>query len=203
LLSQRNVSFENTILFYDDCSRSPCTRAFWLLELFGHEDVHVLDGGYAAWERAGLPTTRDAELPKPAKFQHTLRPQWMATRRDVLSAINDPDKIILDARSPEERAGTDLRASRGGSIPNAVHVDWTEHFTPEGTIKSASELHALYQAVGVTPDKEIIPYCQSGGRSSHAYFVLRLLGYPRLRNYMGSWREWGNREGMPIAPPQE
>lgn len=199
LLGQRNVSFENTILFYDDCSRSPCTRAFWLLELFGHEDVHVLDGGYAAWERAGLPTTRDSELPEPADFEPFFRPQRMATRHDVLSAINDTDKVILDARSAKERAGTDLRASRAGSIPNAVHVDWIEHFTPEGTIKPASELRALFEAVGVTPEKEIIPYCQSGGRSSHAYFVLRLLGFPRIRNYMGSWREWGNREEMPIA----
>jgi thiosulfate/3-mercaptopyruvate sulfurtransferase len=92
----------------------------------------------------------------------------MATRHDVLSAINDPGKVILDARFAKERAGADLRASRAGSIPNSVHVDWTEHFTPVGTIKPASELRARFEAVGVTPDKEIIPYCQSGGRSSHA-----------------------------------
>lgn len=195
LLGQRNVSFENTILFYDDCSRSPCTRAFWKLELFGHEDVHVLDGGFAAWQRAGLPTTRDAEMPIAANFKHTLRPDLIATRSDVLAAIGDSDKVILDARSAEERAGSDLRASRAGSIPNSVHI-------PEGTIKSASELRALFEAAGVTPDKEIIPYCQSGGRSTHACFVLRLLGYPRIRNYMGSWREWGNREAMPITPPE-
>lgn len=201
LLGQRNVSFENTILFYDDRSRSPCTRAFWFLELFGHEDVHVLDGGYAAWERTGFPTTRDATLPTPAEFRHSFHRQWMATRHDVLAAIDDSDKVILDARSPQERAGTDLRASRAGSIPNSVHLDWVEHFTAEGTIKSASELRAVFEAIGVTPDKEIIPYCQSGGRSSHAYFVLRLLGYPRIRNYMGSWREWGNRAEMPIVPP--
>lgn len=201
LLGQRNVAFGNTIVFYDDYSRSPCTRAFWFLELFGHEDVHVLDGGYAAWERANLPTTRDAELPKPADFQYTLHPEWMATRQDVLSAIDDPDKVILDARSRAERVGADLRASNGGAIPNSVHLEWTGHFTPEQTIKPAAELRALYEAIGVTPDKEIIPYCQSGGRSSHAYFALRLLGYPRVRNYMGSWREWGNREGMPIVIP--
>ena len=109
-----------------------------------------------------------------------------AKRHDVLATINDPDKVILDARSAEERAGTDLRASRAGSIPNSVHVDWTEHFTPEGTIKSGPELRTVYEAAGVTPDKEIIPYCQSGGRSSHAYFILRLLGYPKVRDYMGS-----------------
>jgi len=204
LLGQRNVTYGNTILFYDDYSRSPCTRAFWFLELFGHEDVHVLDGGYAAWERANLPTTRDAESPQAKDFQYTIsRPERMATRYDVLSAIDDPDKVILDARSREERVGTDLRASKGGSIPNSVHLEWTEHFTPEGTIKPASELRALYEAISVIHDKEIIPYCQSGGRSSHAYFVLRLLGYPRVRNYMGSWREWGNREGMPIVVPQD
>jgi thiosulfate/3-mercaptopyruvate sulfurtransferase len=203
LLGQRNVAFDNTILFYDDSARSPCTRAFWLLELFDHKDVHILDGGYAAWERAGLPTTRDAAMPAPADFRHTFRPERMATYRDVLAAIDDPDKVILDARSPEERAGTDVRASRTGSIPNAVHVNWTEHFNADGTIKSAAGLRAVFEAAGVTPDKEIIPYCQSGGRSSHAYFVLRLLGYPRIRNYMGSWREWGNREGMPIDAPRD
>lgn len=203
LLGQRDVSFDNTVLFYDDSLRSPCTRAFWKLELFGHADVHLLDGGYAAWERSGFATTRDAEMPKPAEFRYTLHPHLMATRHDVLAAIDEPDKVILDSRSPQERAGTDLRAARAGSIPNASHVDWTEHFAADGTIRPTSELRTLFEAVGVTPDKEIIPYCQSGGRSSHAYFVLRLLGYPRIRNYMGSWREWGNRDGMPIAPPQE
>lgn len=202
LLGQRDVRFGNTILFYDHGAGSPCTRAFWKLELFGHKDVHVLDGGYAAWEGAALPTTRDADLPKAAKFSHTLDRRMLCTRHDVIAAITDPDKVILDSRSPQERAGTDLRASRAGSIPNSVHIDWTEHFAADGTIKPAKELRQVFEAAGVTPDKEIIPYCQSGGRSSHAYFVLRLLGYPRIRNFMGSWREWGDREELPIAPPE-
>lgn len=204
LLGQRGVSFGNTILFYDEQSLSPCARALWFLELFGHEDVHVLDGGHAAWKRANLPITRDAESPRAADFRYnTLRRERIATYKDVLAAIEDPDKVILDARSHDERIGADLRAANGGAIPNSVHLEWTQHFTPEGTIKPAAELSTLYEAIGVTPDKEVIPYCQSGGRSSHAYLVLRLLGYPRIRNYKGSWREWGNRAEMPIAVPKD
>lgn len=203
LLGQRGVSFENTILFYDEQPSSPCARGFWFLEMFGHKDVHVMDGGYPAWERAKLPTTRDAEKPKPADFHFTVQGERMATYKDVLAAIDDPDKVIFDLRSANERKGIDLRAARGGAIPNSVNLEWIQDFTPEGEIKPASELRAQFEAIGVTPDKEIITYCQSGGRSSHAYFVLRLLGYPRVRNYKGSWREWGNREGMPIFIPDD
>lgn len=201
LLGQRGVSPENTIVFCDEDTGNTCVRGFWFLEYFGHSDVHVLNGGYAAWQRAGLETTRDAEVPKPAAFKYEPRPERLATYRDVLGAIDDADKTILDTRSAAEWEGTRVLAKNGGAVPGAVHQEWLAHLTPEREMKPAAELRAQFEALGVTPDKETIPYCQTGYRSAHAYFALRLLGYPRVRNYVGSWNEWGNREGVPIRPP--
>jgi thiosulfate/3-mercaptopyruvate sulfurtransferase len=202
LLGRRGVEFENTILFYGEIIGMTAARGFWFLEFLGHEDTHVLEGGYTAWARAGLPVTRDAEVPKPQAFRHKLCRERLATYRDVLGAIDDADKCILDTRSKEEWLGTDKRAARGGAVPNAVHQDWVSHLTPEGEIKLADELRAQFERIGVTPDKEIIPYCNTGYRSAHAYLALRLLGYPHVRNYVGSWQEWGNRPELPVIVPE-
>lgn len=201
LLGHRGVSFENTVVFYDDITGPTGTRGLWFLEFLGHADVHVLDGGYSAWERAGRPVTRDCRVPEPAGFDFTPRRERLATYTDVLNAMEDTGKVILDTRRPGEWKGTELRAARGGAIPGAVHQDWVDNLTPEGEMKPASELRAQFEALGVTPDKEIIPYCHTGYRSAHAYLALRLLGYPRVRNYLGSWREWGNRDDLPIFVP--
>ena len=120
------------------------------------------------------------------------------TWRDVRDAIARPDAVILDARSDGEFCGTTVRAKRGGAIPGAVHIEWTRNLTAEGEFKPAAELRAMYEEAGVTPDREVIAYCQGGYRAAHAYLALRLLGYPRVRNYVGSWKEWGDREELPI-----
>lgn len=203
LLGNRGVSFNNTIVFYDDFVGNTCVRGFWFLEFFGHQDVHVLDGGYEAWERAGLATTRDAEVPKPSAFEFTQKRERLATYEDVLGAIDQQDKAILDTRSADEWFARRVSAARGGAIPGAVHQEWLDHLSPEREMKPAAELRAQFEAIGITPDKEIIPYCQTGYRSAHAYFALRLLGYPKIRNYLGSWKEWGNREDLPIVVHQQ
>ncbi len=199
LLSIRGVSFENTIVFYDDITGNTATRSFWFLDFFGHGDVHVLDGGFGAWGRAGLPATRDAEESKPVDFNYRQERERLATYRDVLAGIEDSDKVILDTLTEGEWLGTDVRAARGGAIPGAVYQEWVHHLTPEGEMKPAGDLRRQFESIGVTPDKEIIPYCQTGYRSAHAYFALRILGYPRVRNYLGSWNEWGNRENLPVV----
>ncbi len=205
LLGQRGVAFHNTLVVYDDTSGMSAARAFWFLEYLGHNDVHLLDGGFTAWSKAGLPVSRDAALPKPAEFTYTPRRERVATYQDMIDAIDAPDRVIVDTRSQEEWLGVDtrfsIRAARVGTIPSAVHQEWVTHLTPDGAMKPANELRALFEAKGMTADKEILAFCNTGYRSAHAYLALRLLGYPRVRNYVGSWQEWGNREGCPVVVP--
>lgn len=203
LLGRRDVTFDNTIVFCGEIVGMTSARGFWFLEYLGHNDTHSLDGGYTAWVRAGLPVTRNAEVPKTTSFKYTLARERVATYPDVLEAIDNPDKCILDTRSKEEWLGTDKRAARGGAIPSAVHQDWVNHLTPEGEMKPADQLRTQFEAIGVTPDKDIIPYCNTGYRSAHAYLALRLLGYARVRNYVGSWQEWGNRAELPVIVPDK
>jgi thiosulfate/3-mercaptopyruvate sulfurtransferase len=115
--------------------------------------------------------------------------------------MDDADAVIVDARSTEEYCGTMVRAARGGAIPHAVHIEWMKHLDANGEIKPAADLRTLYESAGVMPDREVVSYCQGGYRAAHTYLALRLLGYPRLRNYVGSWREWGNRTDTPIEIP--
>jgi thiosulfate/3-mercaptopyruvate sulfurtransferase len=203
LLALRGVSFEDTILVYDDISGMSAARAFWFLEYLGHGDVHLLDGGFSAWRNASLPITRDAESPKATAFEYNARRELVATHRDVLAAIDAPEKVILDTRSEKEWKGIDKRAARNGTVPSAVHLDWNDHLTADGKLKPADELAAMFEQRGVTPDKEVLAFCNTGYRSAHAYLVLRMLGYPRVRNYVGSWQEWGNRESCPVIVPAQ
>ena len=158
LLGQRGVGFDNTIVFYDDMTGNTCVRGFWLVELYGHKDVHILDGGYRAWERAGLETTRDSGMPQGVAFDFNLERERLATYKDVLDAIEDDNHVFLDTRTEGEWLGTDVRAKRGGALPGAVWLEWLEHLTPEGEMKPAAELRELFEAIGVTPEKEVTAY---------------------------------------------
>ena len=201
LLGRRGVAPDDTLVFCGEVTGMTATRGFWLAEYLGHKNVHVLDGGYTAWSAAGQTTTRDAEVQSAVPYRFTQQPERIATYRDMLGAIDSPDAVILDTRSRAEYLGTDVRAARGGATPGAVHIEWLNHLNKNGTLKALSALRDLFESQGVTPDKDIMPYCQTGYRSAHAYFALRVLGYPRVRNYLGSWNEWGNRDGMPIETP--
>lgn len=201
LLGNRGVSFDDTIVFCGEMTGMTATRAFWFLEYLGHRDVHVVDGGWKAWERAGLPATRDAAPAAAAPFRYAPVRERLATYKDVLAAIEAPDGLILDTRSRKEYLGEDVRAARGGAIPGAVHWEWTENLDKSGEMKPADDLRRQFEAVGATPEKEIVAYCQTGYRSAHSYMALRLLGYERVRNYLGSWREWGDKTTLPIDGP--
>ncbi len=201
LLGRRGVAFDDTIVFCGEITGMAAARGLWFLEYLGHENVHVLDGGLAGWARAGLPVTRDAEVSSPSVFKYTANRDRLATYRDVLESLDAPDRMVLDTRGHGEYTGDDRRAKRGGTVPGAMHLEWVNHLTEDGEMKAAAELRALFEAHGVTPDKEVISLCQTGYRSAHAYLALRLLGYERVRNYLGSWNEWGNRDGLPVETP--
>ena len=198
LIGAKGVSDNSTVVVHDAISGERAARLFWFMEFFGHEDVHMLNGGFNAWRAAGLPVTQDAEVPTRGNFKANPQRHLLATALDVVERLGKTDVAIVDTRSAEENAGTLVRSARGGKVPGAVHLEWKNNLTAEGAFKPAEELAAEYSAIGVTPDHEVIPYCQGGYRSAHTYLALRLIGYPKLRNYLGSWGEWGNRSDLPI-----
>ncbi len=203
MLGWRGVRPTDTIVFYGAFTDMCAARGFWFAEYLGVKNVHVLDGGIKAWVDAGLPLERDSRPPSPAKFVPEPVTERVATYASILRAIDDPQSLILDNRSPAEFTGADRRATYGGAVPSAINCDWEnlyDHAT--GLLKSPAELRAIFEAHGATPDKKITVYCNTGFRSAHAYLAMRLLGYPHVRNYVGSWQEWGNREGLPIARPE-
>lgn len=201
VLAGHGVDRGRPVVVYDEHSGMRAARAFWFLEYFGHPNVRVLDGGYGSWTREGFPVTREAGPPPKSEWTGQRVAHTIATWRDVKSALGS-DTVILDTRSDEEYCGTNVRAKRGGAVPGAVHIEWTQNLTPAGEFKPASALRSMYEEAGVTPDREVITYCQGGYRAAHAYLALRLLGYPRVRTYVGSWKEWGDREDLPVEIPK-
>lgn len=202
LLGERGVSAARPVVVYDEVSGTRAARAFWFLEFLGHPSVRVLDGGVRAWVSSGLPLSLEHVAPTPTGWTGARRTDLLATYRDVLERLGSPDAAIVDTRSDEEYLGTLVRSARGGRVPGAIHLEWTHNLGPDGAFKPAVELGAMYERAGITPDREVVTYCQGGYRAAHSYLALRLLGYPRVRNYLGSWREWGDRAELPIEVAQ-
>jgi thiosulfate/3-mercaptopyruvate sulfurtransferase len=202
LFSLRGVTPDRPVVVYEEDSGIRAARAFWFLEYLGHPNVRLLDGGLRAWAAAGLPVTTDVISPQASEWHGTPRPDLVATWRDVRERLGNPGTAILDARSDAEFYGELVRAKRGGAIPGAVNIEWKRNLTDDGTFKRREDLAAMYTDAGVTPDREVVTYCQGGYRAAHAYLALRVLGYPKVRNYTGSWKEWGDRDDLPIERPR-
>jgi thiosulfate/3-mercaptopyruvate sulfurtransferase len=198
LFGRLGIDHRTTVIGYDDAGSQLAARLFFVLEYYGHTGVRVLNGGLAKWRREGRPLT--AELPRiePKRFEPRARREVLATAEEVKAGLGKREVCLIDARSPEEYAGADVRGQRGGHIPGAENVDWRTTLNPDGTFKSADELRAVFEAAGGRPDRQIITYCQSGSRSAHDYLALRLLGYAKIKNYDGSWNEWGSDSRLPI-----
>ncbi len=210
LLSSSGIGPDTTIVLYGDNNNWFAAFAYWQLKLFGHRDVRIINGGRRFWLDNGLPISVD-EVTYPATGYELPEPDFSlrAYRDDILPRLGDAGLALVDVRSPAEYNGEIIAppgmsetAQRAGRIPGAASIPWGQTVREDGTFKSADELRELYAAKGVTPDKDIIAYCRIGERSSHSWFVLReLLGYERVRNYDGSWTEWGSLIGVPIEKP--
>ncbi len=203
LFAMRGVTEGKTVVFYDHESGERAARGVWLLEVLDHPDARLLDGGVRAWEEAGHDLTTTAAPVERLAFRSGRRADRLATRFDVHEAIDDPDVILVDTRRESEYRGTEQRARRVGTIPGAVHIPWRDHLDAKGAFRPAGEIRDLYESRGVTADKTIIPYCQGGYRSANTYLALKMLGYPKVRNYLGSWGEWGNRDDSVIVLPED
>jgi len=208
LMRAKAITNDTTVIFYGDKNNWWAAYALWVFKLFGHDKVKILNGGRKKWMEEGRPLVRDVVKLKKSKYNALKRDDKTnrAYRKDVQAHIKK-NGVLVDVRSTPEYTGEKLHmpeypqegALRGGHIPGAVSIPWAQAVQEDGTFKSREDLEALYGGKGVTGDKEIIAYCRIGERSSHTWFVLKnLLGYPNVKNYDGSWTEWGNSVGLPI-----
>jgi thiosulfate/3-mercaptopyruvate sulfurtransferase len=210
LMSRLGANKDTTIILYGDKNNWWATYTMWVFHLFGHENTKIIDGGRLKWEKEGRPLQREVQAKEKTNYTVTERndSQYRVFRDQVLKIVQNKGQLI-DVRSPEEFSGARLHmenypnegAIRGGHIPGAHNVPWAKAINLEdGTFKNFSELSALYfEDCKINPDKTVITYCRIGERSSHSWFVLKyLLGVKDVKNYDGSWTEWGNSVGMPI-----
>ena len=209
LMSDKGISNDTTVVFYGDKNNWWATYAFWVFQLFGHTNAKILNGGRKKWIDEGRELS--TEVPKYPATQYTAQErsdaEIRAFRDEVREAVQQGNVSLVDVRSPDEFTGKKLHmpeypqegALRGGHIPGAQNIPWASTVREDSTFKSREELEQIYGTKGVTPDKDVIAYCRIGERSSHSWFVLKyLLGYNNVRNYDGSWTEWGNSVGLPI-----
>ena len=209
LMAANGIANDTTVVFYGDKNNWWATYAFWVFQLFGHANARVMDGGRAKWEAEGRPMTKEQPAYAATAYQAHPRADYkIRAMRDQVLAHVRAGQPLVDVRSPAEYSGELLHmanypqegALRGGHIPGAKNVPWARAANADGTFKSAAELRAIYEEEqGLKPDDNVVAYSRIGERSSHTWFVLTyLLGYPSVRNYDGSWTEWGNLVGVPI-----
>jgi thiosulfate/3-mercaptopyruvate sulfurtransferase len=214
LMARNGISNDTTVVFYGDKNNWWACYAFWVFKLFGHADCRVMDGGRKKWIDEGRAITREVPAFAPGVYKANARADYKirAFRDQVLAHINASQPLV-DVRSPQEYRGELLHmpgspqegALRGGHIKGAVNVPWSRAVGEDGAFLPADALRGIYEKEqGLSPDQNVVAYCRIGERSSHTWFVLTyLLGYPNVRNYDGSWTEWGNLVGVPVENPSK
>jgi thiosulfate/3-mercaptopyruvate sulfurtransferase len=207
LLAKSGITDDTTVVAVHGGFAATSGLIFWLLKIFGHGDVRILNGGRPKWIQDGYPLTTETKVVRPTEYRakspdNTLR----ITLAEVKQSLDKSDRLIVDVRTPQEYSGElfmmnpPTENERGGHIPGAINFYYELAHHEDGTFKSAGELEVIYRRQGVIPDRLIIPYCAVGGRSAHTWFILKyLLGYPNVKNYDGSWNEWSRIADLPVA----
>lgn len=193
LLSFLGVTPEKKVIFYDTVSGMLAARGVWMLLYFSHQNVSMLDGGITKWKKENLPLETKPNGFKPSKFTGKINPDIISGFEYILDNLNNVK--IIDARSTGEYTGSVIRAAQSGHIPNSINIDWNENIEKDGTFKTNSELSKLYD---FPKDAEIITYCQGAYRAANSFLALKKLGFDKVRVYLGSWGEWGNKPELPV-----
>jgi thiosulfate/3-mercaptopyruvate sulfurtransferase len=210
LLGKSGIGNDTTVVLYGDNNNWFAAWAFWQLKIYGHRDVRIMNGGRKKWLEEGR--ALETEAPAPGRKTYKAHAPDLSIRAflpEVQKAYQDKRTVLIDVRGPQEFTGEILSppglpetCQRGGHIPGARNVPWAKACNEDGTFKSADELNQLYSSQGVSPGTPVIAYCRIGERSSHTWFVLKyLLGHDNVKNYDGSWTEWGNLVGAPVQKP--
>lgn len=198
-IGRLGITHEKTVVAYSDGGNLYASRLWHVLAHYGHEQVVMLDGGFEKWQAENRPLERGAVAPVRGRFVPR-ESAWLRgiTSEEILRRLEDPAIRLIDVRGQAEFSGQQLRAARGGHIPGAILWPWEENLQPDGTLRRPAEIRARAEAAGLSPEHELVTYCQGGVRAAHAALALRIAGYERVRIYDGSWADWGNNHALPV-----
>lgn len=198
LFSELGHHPDATYVVYDDEGGGWAGRFIWLLDVIGHHRYHYLNGGRQGWLAAGLPVNQDSEHAQPSHVSLSIDSRPTATHEYIRERLGADDLVVWDARSAPEYRGEKVLAARGGHIPGAINFEWTDGMDKDNALRIRRDIASVLAGLGITPDKEIITHCQTHHRSGYTYLLAKVLGYPRVKGYAGSWSEWGNLPDTPI-----
>jgi thiosulfate/3-mercaptopyruvate sulfurtransferase len=198
LFSCLGLTPDTHVVCYDDEGGAWPGRFLWTLEVIGHRHYSYLNGGIHSWRAHHLPEETPVQHRSPSTVNVTIHPDAIATTEDILTQLGNPDFLVWDARSGEEYRGEKVLSRNGGHIPGAIHCEWTTLLDANDNLRIRKDAAAYLEQLGITPDKQIVTHCQTHRRSGLTWLVAKILGYPNVRAYPGSWSEWGNRRDTPV-----